>query len=129
MTPTILLVDDDNAFRTSVAQVLELEDYDFIQVSSGKECLEILNSPSSSSIQLLISDILMPEMEGIELNMEIRKLRPDLKTIGMTGGGKIAISEIESSAKVFFDSFLTKPFSADQLIQEVQKYTNPSTTH
>ena len=75
MTPTILLVDDDNAFRTSVAQVLELEDYDFIQVSSGKECLEILNSPSSSSIQLLISDILMPEMEGIELNMEIRKLR------------------------------------------------------
>lgn len=85
MSKTILLVDDNSDFRESVRDILEEEGYEVIDVEDGRYALPVIEK---EQIDLLLTDILMPDIEGIELAMRTKELKPDLKIIGMTGGGK-----------------------------------------
>ena len=118
MSKTILLSDDDQGFRTSVKSILELEDFQVLEAENGVEALVILKS---NSVDLLLTDVLMPDMEGIELSYKVGQLMPDLKVIGMTGGGRLSKDSVNNSAKNFFASFLIKPFSREQLLSEINK--------
>ena len=88
----ILIVDDVKDIRESLALILEDEGYIIIQASNGLEALELL---SVGQIDMMITDILMPEMDGIELSTQVRNEHPDIKIILISGGGRDVSSEGE----------------------------------
>ena len=120
MSKKILLVDDDDAFRSSVSQILRLEDYDVVDVSDGKDALPYLKS---NSVDLVITDILMPEVEGNELATKIKEQHPDLSVIGMTGGGRIGDAETVKKMCLnnLFHAVLKKPFVSEELLNYVKE--------
>lgn len=118
MTKRILLTDDDEAFRESVKEILLLEDYDITEANNGLEAINLLKD---NEYDLLITDILMPKVEGLELSTQLRELGIDIKTIGMTGGGQLDKDNIVSFATGFFDACLTKPFTREEILKEVDK--------
>ena len=123
MSQVILLVDDDEGFRSSVTKALELANYEVIEAENG---LDAVNTINSNAVDLVITDILMPHMEGIELAREVKKAKPDLKIVGMSGGGRLGIELVKKSAQMFVDDFILKPFSTEDLYNLVEKYANNS---
>jgi len=119
MSKVILLVDDDSDFRESVRDILEFEGFEIIEAEDGKYALPILEK---ESVDLVITDILMPEIEGIGLVSKIKQLKPDLRVIGMTGGGRLGSAEkVKNMCTHFsFQTVLSKPFLAEDLIAEVE---------
>jgi len=120
MNTVILLVDDDSAFRESVRDILEIENYQVIEAKSGSEALSIIVN-ENGQINLVITDLLMPEIEGNELTSKIKRLRPNLKIIGMTGGGRIGTADYVAQMAVspLFETILRKPFLAEDLIAQI----------
>jgi len=118
MSKTVLVADDDRASRVFVRSILELEGYDVLEAEDGADALGLIRI---EEFDLLITDILMPGMEGIELVREARKLRPRLKTLGMTGGGEMGVHKIAHLSRTFFDAFLEKPFEQETLLSEVRE--------
>ena len=118
MSNTILLVDDDAPFRESVRDILEIEGYQVIECGDGKEALPILEK---QQIDLMITDILMPEIEGIELVSKTKKIKPTLNIIGMTGGGRMVSADKvrKMCLPVFFGPVLNKPFLQEELLAQV----------
>ncbi|PCJ54705.1 MAG: hypothetical protein COA79_21570 [Planctomycetota bacterium] len=117
MKPKILLVDDDDGFRASLFTCLTLEGYSVIETSNGKEALKIL---LDKKIDILITDMLMPWMDGVKLSIEIGKMYPQLKTIGISGGGRLNDSEsVRKMSKPFFSTFLKKPFEVNELLEKI----------
>ena len=95
----ILITDDDEGFRTSIKQMLLLEDYEIIEAVNGKEAIDRLKD---NKIDLLISDVIMPDMDGVELMDYVKTCYPTLKVIGMSGGGRLSeASDMESITRVF----------------------------
>jgi DNA-binding NtrC family response regulator len=80
---TILVVDDESVIRELITDILSDEGYRVQTADCGSAALEILREPND--IVLLFTDIMMPEMDGIELIRESRKIRPALVPIVMTG--------------------------------------------
>jgi len=112
-------------FRESVRDILECEDYEVVEVSDGKYALEIIND---KPFDLLITDIIMPEIEGIELAMRVKRAIPKLGIIGMTGGGRnVTPQQITAMCgPLMFDTILHKPFLAEELLREVKCWINKS---
>ena len=82
MNVNVMVVDDDAGIRKSIARFLEGEGCVVTQVSNGREALEALDT---AHYDLVISDIVMPEMDGVELLREMRQRHPTVQTIVMTG--------------------------------------------
>ncbi len=120
MNTVILLVDDDSAFRESVNDILEIENYQVIEAKSGKEALSIIEN-KNGQVDLVITDMLMPEIEGNALAAKIKRLRPNLKIIGMTGGGRIGTPDavVNMAVGPLFETILRKPFLAEDLIAQI----------
>ncbi|PCJ52239.1 MAG: hypothetical protein COA79_24230 [Planctomycetota bacterium] len=118
MNLIILIVDDDSNFRNLVKDFLSPDSYTILEATNGIEALQILEE---QKIDLLISDMYMPEMDGIELSKKIKENYPQLKTIGTTAGDKYEASMVKDVSKSFFSSFLSKPFSQVDLLTEIKK--------
>lgn len=116
----ILLVDDDSDFRESVRDVLMLEDYEVIAVSDGRYALPVVEK---EAIDLVVTDILMPDIEGVELCININAMKPDLKVIGMTGGSRMLEqkSVVELCSDFSFETVLCKPFTMEELLTKVEQ--------
>jgi len=80
----ILVVDDEEIVRALTVQVLERTGYDVLAVASAKSALELLTA--GERVDLVISDVVMPELSGVDLLAELREHMPDLPVILMTGG-------------------------------------------
>src|SRR3990172_12110489 len=83
---TILIVDDEESMRKSLADVMRDEGYDVVTASSGREGIDLLNETQPS---LALLDIAMPGMDGIEVLRRFREMRPDMPVIMVTGHGTI----------------------------------------
>ena len=92
---------------------------DLVLFSNGVEGLSLFrNSPSD----LVITDIIMPEKEGLETIREMKRMSPELKIIAMSGGGKISAENYLGTAKIFGASkLLEKPFTRDQMVTAVKE--------
>ncbi|MBD3277854.1 MAG: response regulator [Candidatus Aegiribacteria sp.] len=112
----ILVVDDEQRVRTLCREVLELQDYSVTEASNGAQALDILKDHSFS---LILSDIMMPDIDGLELASIIRKEYPDTFTILITGHGSINIAK-DAIQRGAFD-FVTKPFKMAELNQTVER--------
>lgn len=114
MSGTVLLAEDDAPSRQIYFTVLEGEGYHVIQVPDGQSALEVL---SSQAVDLLVTDIMMPGMSGIELLQQARQIQPDLRAIVMTGHktSEAVISAMRNRAC----EFLEKPFRTEELLEAV----------
>ncbi|HSQ78607.1 MAG TPA: sigma-54 dependent transcriptional regulator [Nitrospirota bacterium] len=107
---TILIVDDEESVRKSLAGVMRDEGYEVVTAASGKEGIELL-SEAQPSIALL--DIAMPDMDGIETLQKIREIKPDLPVIMVTGHGTIETA-VKTTKMGAYD-FIVKPPALEHL--------------
>ena len=115
-SPTILVVDDEEMVRASTARMLERRGYRALTAASPGEALGILRS--DAPIDLLISDIVMPEMYGTDLLQHARALRPGLPALLISGFADQQNAQHGSIPEGV--PFLPKPFDLADLLAEVQ---------
>lgn len=111
-----LFIDDEKEFADSMSEVLRLEGYEVQTAYSGKSALEMF---ASGDFDLVITDLRMPEMDGIEVIREIRKLRPAQRVIAVTAFPS-RISQ-EQAFKLGTLSYIAKPFKPQRLIELIQE--------
>ncbi|PSJ43816.1 DNA-binding response regulator [Zobellella endophytica] len=113
---TVILTDDDPHIRLSAGQTLELEDYEVIALDRADKALALLDREFAG---VLVTDINMPGMTGLELLQQVKTVDTDIPVILITGFGDIsmAVSAIRNGA---YD-FIEKPFSADLLLDVVHR--------
>jgi len=117
MMKNILLVDDEESIRTMVRAVLSNENYVFAEANNGTEALEILES---TEFDLIITDVIMPDCDGIELVMSVRKKLPDIKVIVMSGGGRVRADHyLNLAEKLGAACVFEKPFNTAELRETV----------
>jgi len=114
---TILLVEDEDAVRSFAARALRLRGYEVLEASGGEEALEIVNA-HKDRIHLLVTDVVMPNMDGPTLVRAVKKLRPDMAVIFMSGYAEEAFRRNDEKAEDLH--FLPKPFGLKQLAAKVK---------
>jgi len=116
----ILVVDDEPLIRDGLKQTLEIEGFDVEAASNGIEAMEIFNGFQPD---LVITDIIMAEKDGIEIIWDIKERFPAVKIIAISGGGRIAATDhLKIARKLGANAILTKPFAIADLIQEIEKH-------
>ncbi|MGH6890537.1 MAG: ATP-binding protein [Rhizomicrobium sp.] len=114
---TILLVEDEEAVRSFAARALKLRGYQVLEASGGEEALELVRR-HTGAIHLLITDVVMPNMDGPTLVRAVRRLRPDTAVIFMSGYAEEAFRRHDENAAELH--FLAKPFGLKQLAAKVK---------
>jgi len=116
----ILVIDDDDDVRRLICKMLETEGYELLEATNGDEGLRIIKK--QSGVNVVISDLIMPEKEGLETIRELRKDFPEVKILAISGGGKIDSDNYLVIAKgLGADLTLNKPFTRQDLIDSIQK--------
>ena len=117
MNPAILLVDDESAILAILRRLIHelAPNYDLVTVSDGAAALATI---ALRPVVLVMTDQLMPDMDGVSLAVAIKRVAPQCPVILMTG---YATSEIQERAKAAgVDYFLAKPFQFEQLVSTVR---------
>jgi two-component system cell cycle sensor histidine kinase/response regulator CckA len=120
---TILLVEDEEGLRSLNARGLRSRGYSVIEASNGVEALEALEK-KNGAIDLVVSDVVMPEMDGPTLLKTMRGRNPDLKIIFVSGYAEDAFDKSLPENQQF--AFLPKPFTLSQLVAAVKETMAPS---
>ncbi len=113
---TVLIIDDDESLRRVVEYNLREDGYQVVTASDGRSGLDRCRE---SAVDLVLTDVRMPEMDGLELLARLKAMQPHLPVIVLTAHGTID-SAVEAMKVGAFD-YLTKPFSRDQLLASVHK--------
>jgi two-component system cell cycle sensor histidine kinase/response regulator CckA len=119
---TILLVEDEEGLRSLNARGLRSRGYSVIEASNGVEALEALEE-KNGAVDLVVSDVVMPEMDGPTLLKTMRGRNPDLKIIFVSGYAEDAFEKSLPENQQF--AFLPKPFTLSQLVAAVKETMTP----
>jgi DNA-binding NtrC family response regulator len=122
---TVLLVDDEPNLRRVLGAVLEADGYRVIIADCGRDALK--KAKAESSLDLVITDYLMPDLNGLQVLDGIRKLHPSVKSLVVSGHGTVR-SAVEAMRLGAFD-YITKPFDVDQVkatVKRVLKSESPA---
>ena len=111
----ILLAEDEEAMRTYLARALENAGYDVVAVDRGTAAVPLLEG---GEFDLLLSDIVMPEMDGIELAQRCGEISPRTKVMFITG---FAAVTLKASRETPHANVLSKPFHLRDLVLEVER--------
>ncbi len=115
----ILIIDDEDQARNMLHQALERAGYEVVIARDGSEGIELFRSAPTD---LIITDILMPEKEGLEIIMDLRREFPDVKIIAMSGGGHMGnLNFLEVAKRLGAQRTLQKPFGLQEVFQAVQE--------
>ncbi|BBL53282.1 signal transduction histidine kinase [Bartonella quintana] len=115
---TVLLVEDEDAVRMGGVRALQMRGYNVLEAASGVEALAILEE-SKGAVDIIVSDVVMPEMDGPTLLKESRQKYPDIKFIFVSGYTKDAFTKNLPQNAIF--GFLSKPFTLKQLTLAVKE--------
>jgi two-component system cell cycle sensor histidine kinase/response regulator CckA len=115
---TVLLVEDEEAVRAFAARALASRGYQVVEAASGVEALSAMEK-SGGDVDIVVSDVVMPEMDGPTLLRELRRTRPDLKVIFISGYAEEAFKKNLPEGERF--TFLPKPFSLKELVAAVKE--------
>jgi two-component system cell cycle sensor histidine kinase/response regulator CckA len=115
---TILLVEDEDGLRSLNARGLRSRGYSVIEASNGIEAMEALDE-KEGAVDLVVSDVVMPEMDGPTLLREMRKRNPNLKIIFVSGYAEEAFDKSLPQGEQF--AFLPKPFALSALVEKVKE--------
>jgi CheY-like chemotaxis protein len=109
----ILLIEDEESLRTMLRLCLEKLGYAVVEAGDGKEAMALFKK---TTVDLVLTDLMMPEKEGLETIRELHKSQPGLKIIAMSGGGRTDARDNLKMAKLFgATTVFAKPFSFEQL--------------
>jgi two-component system cell cycle sensor histidine kinase/response regulator CckA len=114
---SVLVVDDEIAVRRFAVRVLEREGYVVVEARDGVEALEVIKQ-GSTLIEVVVSDIVMPRLNGVELMQSLFGSHPDLPVILMSGYATGALAELGIAAPC---AILPKPFPSERLLEEVRR--------
>jgi YesN/AraC family two-component response regulator len=115
----VLIIDDEPYILLMLKKMLEKAGYEVDLASNGKEGMDLF---AKASADLVITDIIMPDKEGLEIIMEMKKQRPDLKIIAISGGGRISPeSYLECAAHFGASRVFQKPFKQKELVSAVNE--------
>ena len=119
----VLLAEDDDSMRTYLARALERSGYSVVAVDRGTAALPLIES---EAFDLLLTDIVMPEMDGIELAQKAATIAPEMRVMFITGFAAVALKagKAAPSAKV-----LSKPFHLRDLVAEVDRLFQTEDQH
>lgn len=113
----ILLVEDDHDVAFTLSEYLRSKAHKIKCVPDGQEALQIIEDRHPD---IIITDIIMPNMNGIAFIRAVKEGYPSLKIIAISGGGRVGANEYLSSAEVFgAEKIFSKPINNDQLIQAI----------
>ncbi|MEP2102516.1 MAG: response regulator [Parasphingorhabdus sp.] len=115
----ILLAEDEQAMREHLTRALKKSNYDVVAVDRGTAALPYLEA---EKFDLLLTDIVMPEMDGIELAQHCAKVSPETQVMFITGFSGVTLRAGESVPKA---KILSKPFHLKDLVLEVQRLFEP----
>jgi len=119
----ILIVEDDLNLLEGIQTVLELDNYSVISVENGKQALAVLRE-SAVPPDLIVSDIMMPQMDGIQLLREVRSVSTWIKIPFIFLTARSEKSDIQRGKQLGVDDYLVKPFDADDLLIAVESRLN-----
>ena len=120
-TETILIVEDEDRLRELIREILEMEGYTVFAASNGHEALSICEQ-QEGTIDLLITDVVMPEMSGRELAESLEHKRSEVKVLFMSGYTDDAV--VRHGVLKASSFFLQKPFTPDALARKVREMLN-----
>jgi two-component system cell cycle response regulator CpdR len=116
LSTKILLAEDDNDMRRFLVKALQNAGYDVASFDNG---LSAYNRLREEPFELLLTDIVMPEMDGIELARRATELDPDIKVMFITGFAAVALNPDNNAPREA--KILSKPFHLKDLVNEVQR--------
>ena len=118
----ILIIDDEAPILSMLKKMLERNGYETELAKNGVDGVELFKKCQPD---LVITDIIMPEKEGLETIREMKKIKSDLKIIAMSGGGKVSSENYLKIAGIFGASkMLTKPFTVKEMLSAVEELLN-----
>ena len=117
---TILLVEDEELLRAGVQEVLEIQGYTVITAPEGEQALACLGA---QTIDLIITDLVMPKMDGVDFVKQLRKIKPDLPVIVVSGSTRNIMQRygIDSIQVPGANASMPKPFKSVDLIEQVRQ--------
>jgi two-component system, cell cycle sensor histidine kinase and response regulator CckA len=117
MSEYVLVVDDEPMIRWFAARVLREEGFGIHEASDGEEALELIRA-GITDVDVVLSDIVMPRMNGVQLLQSLSTSRPDLPVILMSGYGTAQLAELGIASPC---GVLGKPFTPEALLAEVRR--------
>jgi CheY-like chemotaxis protein len=114
-----MVVEDDSAVKELLREILERAGHEVTAAGNGKEAMALYKK---SPADLIITNILMPEKEGLETIQELRRENPDIKIIAISGGGQIGPADYLEVARRFGATrTFSKPFDRKELLRAVEE--------
>lgn len=121
--PGILIVEDDKDLREMLKNSLLKRKYTVLEAGDGKEAI-LRFKPAITD--LVITDLIMPDEDGLKVILNIKKIKPDIKVIAISGGGKAGPGNYLSIARALgADEVFPKPFSLNELLSKIESILNP----
>lgn len=118
----ILVVDDEELIRYTMREILEEFGHEVVDAKNGNECLTL---QKESPFDLVITDIIMPEKEGLETITELKRTYPELKVIAFSGGGRTRhLDYLEKAKELGADEIIAKPFTESKIREVVDGLLN-----
>mgnify|MGYP005836624425 CR=1 FL=1 len=114
-SPKILIVDDEERFRTTMCKLLTIRGFDAVAVEGGPEAIE---HAKEQPCDVVILDVRMPEMSGVDVLAEIKKVDADIEVIIMTGYASVDTAK-EILTRGAYD-YMLKPYSIDELVEKIE---------
>lgn len=116
---TVLVVDDEPQLRNAIIDSLEIEDFKVFSAENGKMALDLLEK---EDVDFVLSDIQMPQMDGVSLSKEIRRKYKDIPVIMLISGfSDYTREEIIESGAI---DFIEKPFNIEHIIETIVRVVN-----
>jgi len=113
----ILIIDDESMVRFSLRRILEGVGYEIAEAENGREGVAM---QTASPFDLILTDIIMPEKEGVETVIELKRDFPDVKIIAMSDGGRTRNLDFLKLAQQFgADRIIAKPFAEEELLDAI----------
>jgi CheY-like chemotaxis protein len=110
----VLVIDDDGAIRGTMRKILERDGHEVREAADGRRGLELFRAEGAD---VVVTDIIMPEKEGIETILELREASPDVRILAVSGGDAVlgGGERLQDARALGADASLPKPFTVDQL--------------
>lgn len=112
--PVLLIVDDDPQLLSYLIDALEFSGYTLLQAKNGREALEIA---AGQHVDVLLTDLVMPERDGVGLIRQLKERQPELRVVAMSGRSRtdLSVNSLELVRVLGADVVLQKPFTIDEL--------------
>src|SRR5450759_5206128 len=117
--PGILIVEDDKSIREMLKLSLLRNNYTVLEAENGKDAI-VHFKPLLTD--LVVTDLIMPEEDGLKVIIKLKEIKPSIKIIAISGGGKVGPGSYLNLAKVLgADAIYSKPFSVNDLIAKIEQ--------